>query len=141
MFCREARKLVSVQVFTVSISGYSFDGRHHSLDVSLPSSPHTASFICMCIHCVTYQLIQHTSQPNAPPRHKHLLIMSSFADSNYWRERLNTITNLFNEERYHDCIAELKLLLTYHELPPLYRIHAHALFAAALDDWYEADVR
>jgi 1,4-alpha-glucan branching enzyme len=31
-------------------------------------------------------------------------------------------------------------MLTPFSLPPLYRIHAHALFAAALDDWYEADV-
>jgi hypothetical protein len=66
---------------------------------------------------------------------------SSFSNPTYWRERLNTITDLFNEERYHDCIAELQLILKYHELPPLYRIHAHALFDAALDDWYEADVR
>jgi hypothetical protein len=31
-------------------------------------------------------------------------------------------------------------MLKHVELPPLYRIHAHALFAAALDDWYEAEV-
>jgi len=66
--------------------------------------------------------------------------MAAFNDSAYWRERLNTITILFNDERYHDCIAELELMLKYFELPPLYRIHAHALYAAALDDWYEAEV-
>jgi hypothetical protein len=54
---------------------------------------------------------------------------------------MNMIVNLFNDERFHDCIAELKLILTYSELPLLYRIHARALFASALDDWYEADVR
>jgi len=31
-------------------------------------------------------------------------------------------------------------MLKYIELPPLYRIHAHALYAAALDNWYEAEV-
>jgi hypothetical protein len=67
--------------------------------------------------------------------------MATFmSDTTYWRERLNTIIILFNEERYDTCIAELELLLKYFELPPLYRIHAHALFAAALDDWYEAEV-
>lgn len=68
-------------------------------------------------------------------------IMASFSDSTYWRERLNTITNLFNDERYHECISELDFMLKYIELPPLYRIHAHALYAAALDDWYEAEAR
>lgn len=48
--------------------------------------------------------------------------MASFSDSTYWRERLNTITKLFNDERYNDCIAELELMLKYVELPPLYRI-------------------
>ncbi|KEQ72124.1 hypothetical protein M436DRAFT_83025 [Aureobasidium namibiae CBS 147.97] len=65
--------------------------------------------------------------------------MASFFDSTYWRERLNTITNLFNDERNHECIAELDFMLNYIELPPLYRIHAHALYAAALYDWYQAE--
>jgi hypothetical protein len=65
---------------------------------------------------------------------------ASSSDPTYWRDRLNTIIKLFNEEKFHDCIAELQVLLRSRELPPLYRIHARALFAAALDDWYEADV-
>jgi hypothetical protein len=53
--------------------------------------------------------------------------------SQSWSFYSNTLNFLLS-------IAELELLLKYFELPPLYRIHAHALFAAALDDWYKAKV-
>jgi hypothetical protein len=44
-----------------------------------------------------------------------LLIMASFSDSTYWRARLNTIVNLFNDQIYHNGIA--KCLLTTEGLP------------------------
>lgn len=47
---------------------------------------------------------------------------------------------LFNDNNFVRCIAECRCLLLDDKLTTYYQIHCHLLIAAALDDWYEAEV-
>lgn len=56
-----------------------------------------------------------------------------------WTSDLDTAINLYNAEKYEECIAHIKTV--FRDNTPNYaRVRYHSLLACCLEDWYEAEV-
>jgi hypothetical protein len=55
-------------------------------------------------------------------------------------QQMRLATDLLNQGNEQQCASVLQTVLLQPKLPPFWRIHALALLAHTVDDWFEAKV-